>query len=130
MFSQIAICLKYTGLNMWINTNYFSQLYKFTLATRLADVGLLQKSLQYLERLAVRMIYNPAGAPAGLMDSVCTLADRLKFYDPVGDIEDESLLGDALESSRSDHSWLKDLRAVLNDHQVHLLNGVYLNPMF
>ncbi|XP_048517146.1 protein transport protein Sec16B [Dendroctonus ponderosae] len=93
------------------------QLYKFILATRLADVGLLQKSLQYLERLAVRIIYNPVGAPPGLVDSVCTLADRLKFYDPVGDIEDESSFGDALDTSRPDNSWLKDLRAVLNDNQ-------------
>lgn len=96
------------------------------MATRLADFGLLQKALQYLELVAGRIIYNPTGLSPALVDGVCELSDRLKFYDPVGDAEDESEFGAALETSRPDHSWLKDLRAIQNDYQVLFYSFIHV----
>ncbi|CAH1130815.1 unnamed protein product [Ceutorhynchus assimilis] len=91
--------------------------YKYLLATRLADFGLLQRSLQYLELIAARIISNPNGVTPALVDGVYELSDKLKFYDLVGEAEDESEFGGALETSRPDNSWLKDLRAIQNDYQ-------------
>ncbi|ERL85134.1 hypothetical protein D910_02556, partial [Dendroctonus ponderosae] len=75
------------------------------------------KEEEVTRRFREYLLYGSCQEALGLVDSVCTLADRLKFYDPVGDIEDESSFGDALDTSRPDNSWLKDLRAVLNDNQ-------------
>ncbi|XP_049821203.1 protein transport protein Sec16A-like isoform X4 [Aethina tumida] len=98
------------------------QIYKYLLATRLADRGLLEKSLAYLEKLSGYIIANPTGVPSALIDNVCNLADRLKFSDPVGDADvDETEFGANLETSRPDHSWLKELRSIQNDHQAGLI---------
>lgn len=89
------------------------------MATRLADRGLLEKALNYIERVSEVIIANPSASDQRFIDNVCRLADRLKFYDPVGDVgEDESQYGTQLETSRPDHSWLKDLRSIQNDFQV------------
>ncbi|XP_030749352.1 protein transport protein Sec16B isoform X3 [Sitophilus oryzae] len=94
------------------------QIYKYLLATRLADAGLLEKSLLYLERLASHIIAQPTGVSPVLIDGVCALSDKLKFHDPLGDPdEDESAFGSDLETSRPDNSWLKDLKAIQNDFQ-------------
>ncbi|XP_066150746.1 protein transport protein Sec16B isoform X3 [Euwallacea fornicatus] len=93
------------------------QFYKFLLSTRLADFGLLQRSLRYLEQLAGRIVSNPLVVSPVLLDRVCNLADKLKFCDPVDDQDDELEFGTALESSRPDNSWLKALRAVQADCQ-------------
>ncbi|XP_015839573.1 protein transport protein Sec16B isoform X5 [Tribolium castaneum] len=85
------------------------QRFKYLLATRLADVGLLEKSLSYLEKIAIFIVKNPTSVETGLVDDVARLADRLKHYDPVG-------VGDGdFDTSRLDNSWLEDLRRVQND---------------
>lgn len=88
------------------------------MATRLADYGLLEKSLAYLEAVSVSIIANPGLLHPSLINKVYNLADKLKFYDPVGEVEDESEFGGILETSRLDHSWLKNLRAIQDDYQV------------
>ncbi|XP_050306362.1 uncharacterized protein LOC126743361 isoform X3 [Anthonomus grandis grandis] len=97
------------------------QFYKYILATRLADFGLLQRSLQYLELLASGIIRNLTVFSGPVLESICELSDKLKFYDPVGDVEDESEFGAALETSRPDKSWLKSLKDFQND-QAGVLN--------
>lgn len=72
------------------------------------------------------VIANPALAHPQLINEVYNLADKLKFYDPVGEVEDESEFGGILETSRLDHSWLKNLRAIQDDYQVKMnTNGTY-----
>jgi hypothetical protein len=93
------------------------QRYKYLLATRLADVGLLEKALSYLEKIANFIVKNPGIAEGGLVNEVALLADRLKYYDPVGDGEEET----DFDSSRPDNSWLKDLRRVQNDYTMGLI---------
>ncbi|KAG5880668.1 hypothetical protein JTB14_037567 [Gonioctena quinquepunctata] len=97
------------------------QIYKYLLSTRLADRGLLEKALAYLENIAGCIDADPASVQASLVDNVCALADRLKFCDPVGEVEDESEFGGILETNRPDHSWLKRLRAIQNDFQTGLI---------
>lgn len=88
------------------------------MATRLADYGLLEKSLAYLESISLSIIASPGLVHPNLVNEVYNLADKLKFYDPVGEVEDESEFGGMLETSRLDHSWLKNLRAIQEDYQV------------
>ncbi|XP_018571551.1 uncharacterized protein LOC108911173 isoform X2 [Anoplophora glabripennis] len=105
------------------------QIYKYLLATRLADYGLLEKSLQYLEKISAYVVNNPASVQPSFIGKVCSLADRLKFYDPVGEMEDESEFGGILETSRPDNSWLKDLRAVQSDYQSGLITHEVVNAV-
>lgn len=93
------------------------QAYKYLLATRMADMGLLEKALQYLEQLSLSIIQNPSVSQPTIVDRVCKLADRLKYHDLVGDADESALEGD-LNNSRPDNSWLKDLKAVQNDFHV------------
>ncbi|KAJ8927811.1 hypothetical protein NQ314_019693 [Rhamnusium bicolor] len=105
------------------------QIYKYLLATRLADRGLLEKALSYLEKVSAYIVNNATAVQPSFVDKVCSLADRLKFYDPVGEVEDESEFGGILETSRPDNSWLKDLRAVQNDYQAGLITHESINNL-
>lgn len=64
------------------------------------------------------IVKNPSVCEADLIDKVATLADRLKFYDPVGDVDEDGSFDNNLDISRPDNSWLKDLRRVQNDYNV------------
>lgn len=91
------------------------QPYKYVLATRLADRGLLEKALLYLEKVSYSILQNPSLVQLSLISQVCQLADRLKYCDPV----EESFEGD-LDTSRPDNSWLKDLKAIEEDYNVRI----------
>lgn len=90
------------------------------LATRLADRGLLEKSLSYLEKLSTYIVHHPTTVDVKFVQSVYNLADKLKYYDPVGDVEDESEFGGMSETSRAENTWLKDLKGVLEDPNVNI----------
>lgn len=83
---------------------------------------MLEKALSYLEQISLKIIQNPSAAQPSLVSKVCRLADRLKFYDPVGAEADESQINIGLDSSRLDNSWLKDINAIKNDFNVSKLN--------
>ncbi|CAH0559554.1 unnamed protein product [Brassicogethes aeneus] len=111
------------------------QVYKYLVATRLADRGLPEKSLSYLEKLSEYVVKNPSTVSGKLVDAVCDLADRLKYSDPVGDDDDvdESQFGvRSQETSRPDQTWLKDLRAVQSEFHAGLITQaaaiVYSEP--
>ncbi|KAK5649877.1 hypothetical protein RI129_000906 [Pyrocoelia pectoralis] len=89
--------------------------YKYLLATRLADRGLLEKSLAYLEKIAVATTQNPAIAQPTLIRQVCALADKLKYCDLIED----SLEGDAECDNRPDNTWLKDMKTVERNYNIH-----------
>ncbi|CAH1974224.1 unnamed protein product [Acanthoscelides obtectus] len=108
------------------------QVYKYFLSTRLADYGLLEKSLNYLEKISNFITLDPASMQQSFVDNVCELADRLKFHDPIGEevLEDESQFGGGgLETNRPDHSWLKELRAVQDGFRTGVItHQVYQEP--
>lgn len=80
-----------------------------------------------MEAVSLSIIANPGLVHPNFINEVCKLADKLKFYDPVGEVEDESEFGGILETSRLDHSWLKNLRAIQEDYQVKLNTTSHLN---
>ncbi|CAG9858230.1 unnamed protein product [Phyllotreta striolata] len=104
------------------------QVYKYLLATRLVDRGLVEKSLAYLEKISSFIVSNPTLVEASFVDNVYNMADKLKFNDLVGDVEDETEFGSILETSRPDISWLKDLKAVQDDFQNGLIPQQTINP--
>lgn len=91
------------------------QPYKYLLATRLADFGLLEKSLAYLEKIAISILLRPSESQPDLVDSVCELGDRLKYCDPV---EDPDVGEGDVDTPRPDNSWLRDLKAIQRDYDV------------
>ncbi|KAK4881738.1 hypothetical protein RN001_005057 [Aquatica leii] len=93
--------------------------YKYLLATRLADNGLLEKALTYLEKISLAILHNSSVAQQSLIRQVTVLADRLKYYDLV----DDSLEGENnLIDNRPDSSWLKELKEVEKDFNSGLIN--------
>ncbi|XP_044761083.1 protein transport protein Sec16B isoform X2 [Coccinella septempunctata] len=91
------------------------QVYKYLLATRLVDRGLLQKSLAYLERVALYITNNPSNVQSSLVNNVCNLADRLKYYDPVSVEEEEEDNAEQFYDNRLDNTWLKSLKILLDN---------------
>lgn len=85
------------------------------MATRLADRGLLEKSLSYLEQISATVLQNPSTITSVPIDKLYELADKLKYYDPVGDADD----GD-LDKTRTESSWLNQLERLHNDFTVNL----------
>lgn len=88
------------------------------MATRLADRGLLEKSLSYLEQVSTAILKNPTIVQASLVDKIYELADKLKYCDPVGDVDDSNIGDGEMEKSRIEASWLNDLRTLQNDFNV------------
>lgn len=95
---------------MFIYLFFLLQTFKFLIATRLVDHGLLEKGLQYLERTADGIIRYPSRVQASLVSRVCELSDRLKYCDP--------LQAEDLDSNRADATWLSNLKTILNDFNV------------
>ncbi|XP_045460644.1 protein transport protein Sec16B isoform X2 [Harmonia axyridis] len=87
------------------------QVYKYLLATRLASFGLLQKSLAFLERIALYITNNPSNVQSSLVNNVCNLADRLKYYDLVS-VDDEEESAEHMADNRLDNTWLKTLKTL------------------
>lgn len=83
-------------------------------------MGCLEKSLAYLERLANIIIQNPTVVQSSLVNNVCKLADRLKFYDITDEQEDSANFADE-SYNRPDNSWLKDLINIQQSYNVNIL---------
>ncbi|KAL3278660.1 hypothetical protein HHI36_016197 [Cryptolaemus montrouzieri] len=99
------------------------QAYKYLLATRLADRGLLEKSLAYLEKIALYITANPSQVQCSLVNNVWNLADRLKYYDPLVAVDDDENCDNGLDN-KSDNLWLKNLKMVQNDINAGLITSV------
>lgn len=81
----------------------------------MADVGLLEKSLAYLEQTSLSILQNPSASQPALVDAVCDLSDRLKYCDPAEDLD----VGEgAVDTPRPDISWLRDLKIIQRDYNV------------
>lgn len=84
----------------------------------MADVGLLEKALLHLEKIANFIVKHPNLVDGKLINQVTHLADRLKYYDPIGD-------GDGYDedygTNRVDNLWLNNLRKVQNEVNVSMI---------
>ncbi|XP_065156222.1 protein transport protein Sec16A isoform X4 [Atheta coriaria] len=104
------------------------QAYKYLLATRLADRGFLETSLAYIEQVSIALVANPTVAQPSLINKVCDLADKLKYYDPTDyqDVDDPQLqAGD----ERPDQSWLQELKGVQQQYAMGLISHESVNNL-
>lgn len=84
----------------------------------MADRGLLEKALSYLEHLAIVIIQSPSIIQPSLIKSVCKLGDRLKYYDIADDPDESANYSTDTLNNRPDNSWLKDLRLIQKEYEV------------
>lgn len=85
-------------------------MFKYLVATRMADYGLLEKSLQYCERTADGILQNRSRVDYKFVVEVYNLADRLKYCDPL------------LVDDGSETTWLYNLKMLYDGYNVSKLN--------
>ncbi|XP_045523132.1 uncharacterized protein LOC123713483 isoform X2 [Pieris brassicae] len=92
------------------------QVYKFLIATRLAECGFVERALRYTEAVGRAALARPQSQPPALLTAVTHLADRLKYHDPaeaageeVADAGEGSGEGSGEPSPRHNH-WIQDVR--------------------
>lgn len=59
------------------------QTFKFEIAQKMVDYGLIEKALLYLEQIAVNIVQEPSKYKVSFINNVYTLSERIKFHDPV-----------------------------------------------
>ncbi|KAG8034462.1 hypothetical protein G9C98_007538 [Cotesia typhae] len=59
------------------------QTFKFEIAQKMLDHGLIEKALLYLEQIAINIVQEPSKYKASFIQNVYTLSERIKFHDPV-----------------------------------------------
>lgn len=97
------------------------QPYKYLLATRMLDYGLHLESLMYMEHIANHIQKNPTKYERDFVERVFVLADKLKYYDPALEKNDNLGEDDGLNSPNSSgnqQQWQQELLNILGQVQV------------
>lgn len=97
-------------------------MYKYLLATRILDYGMQLKCLLYMEQISKTILKYPSKFEPKFIERVYTLADRLKYYDPVMEKALDENYGTA---NVEDQKWLQDLRDILNQYNVSFPFALY-----
>lgn len=90
------------------------QKYKFLLAGKMLDYGMQLKCLLYMEQIAKCIVAQPDTFDKNFTSQVYSLADRLKFYDPVMEKSYEDNFNNNELEETEDQKWLQDLSQLLN----------------
>ena len=67
------------------------QTFKFTMAAKMVDYGLIEKALLYIEQVATNIVTEPEKYKQTFINDVYVLGDRLKYHDPVFKDSDEDV---------------------------------------
>ncbi|XP_066585949.1 uncharacterized protein [Prorops nasuta] len=59
------------------------QSFKFDLALRMIDYGLVEKALLYIEQIAINIVNEPSKYKRPFINAVYVMGDRIKYHDPV-----------------------------------------------
>lgn len=89
------------------------QKYKFLLAGKILDYGMQLKSLMYMEQIATCIVAQPSFFDVNFKSRVYSMADRLKFYDPVMEKSYEDNFNNNGIDASEDQKWLQDLAAIM-----------------
>lgn len=103
--------------------------FKFLLATRMLDYGFQLKALLYMEEIARQIIKQPQMFDSEFTSRVYTLADRLKFYDPVLAKSYEDNYNNNEWETAENQKWLQDLLQIVNMGYVSQ-QSVHSSPQF
>lgn len=104
------------------------QPYKFLLGTRMLDYGMHLKSLMYTEQVAAHIQKNPGSYERAFVERVFSLADQLKYYDPVLEKNLDGLNDDDPNASLAagqQQQWQQDLLSLLTQLPVSLPKNKY-----
>lgn len=87
------------------------QTFKFDLAVKMVDCGLIEKALLYIEQIATNITNDPSKYKRSFIEVVYVLGDRIKYHDPVckNSVEDVTNL-----------IWLNKLAEVVGKCQVSI----------
>jgi COPII coat assembly protein SEC16 len=88
--------------------------FKFLLASRMLDYGFQLKALLYMEEIARQIIKQPQNFDSDFITRVYSLADRLKFYDPVLAKSYEDNYNNNEWETAENQKWLQDLSEIVN----------------
>lgn len=85
------------------------QTFKFDLAKKMVDFGLIEKALLYIEQIATNIANDPSKYKKSFVKAVYVLGDRIKYHDPAHKyaIEDTVNL-----------MWLNKLAEIVGKYQV------------
>lgn len=98
-----------------LSDSYFSlvnlQTFKFDLAVKMIDCGLIEKALLYIEQIATNITNDMSKYKKSFIEAVYILGDRIKYHDPVckDSIEDATNL-----------TWLNKLEEIVGKCQVNI----------
>lgn len=59
------------------------QTFKFNMALRMVDYGLIEKALLYIEQVSTNIVSEPEKYKQSFINDVYVLGDRLKYHDPI-----------------------------------------------
>ncbi|XP_043500404.1 uncharacterized protein LOC122522990 isoform X1 [Polistes fuscatus] len=85
------------------------QTFKFDLAVKMVDYGLIEKALLYIEQIAVNIFNEPSKYKRSFIMSVYALGDKIKYHDPV--------CKDSTEDA-ANLIWLNNLAKIVNKCQI------------
>lgn len=103
--------------------------YKFLLASRMLDYGFQLKALLYMEEIARQIIKQPQNFENDFIIRIYSLADRLKFYDPVLAKSYEDNYNNNEWETAENQKWLQDLMEIVNMGQSYN-QSVHSSPQF
>ncbi|XP_043669308.1 uncharacterized protein LOC122629675 isoform X1 [Vespula pensylvanica] len=85
------------------------QTFKFDLAVKMVDYGLIEKALLYIEQIAVNIFNEPSKYKKSFIMAVYVLGDKIKYHDPV--------CKDSTEDT-TNLTWLNNLAEIVNKYQI------------
>nr|XP_050850810.1 uncharacterized protein LOC127064191 isoform X2 [Vespula vulgaris] len=85
------------------------QTFKFDLAVKMVDYGLIEKALLYIEQIAVNIFNEPSKYKKSFIMAVYVLGDKIKYHDPV--------CKDSTEDA-TNLTWLNNLAEIVNKYQI------------
>lgn len=99
------------------------QPYKYLLGTRMLDYGFHLKALLYMEQVAHHVQKSPNYYERSFIEKVYTMADKLKYYDPVLEKNPDSLNdedGAGQNGNGNQLQWQHDLANLIGQNPVIL----------
>lgn len=94
------------------------QKYKFLLAGKMLDYGMQLKCLLYMEQISKCIVMQPDAFDINFISRIYSLADRLKYYDPVMEKSYEDNFNNNEADTTEDQKWLQDLASLLGSPNV------------
>lgn len=98
------------------------QPFKYLLGTRMLDYGFHLKSLMYMEQVAQHIQKYSHQYDRSFVEKVYTMADKLKYFDPVLEKSADSLNDEDGANQSGQSQWQQNLLNLLGQHPVRFFH--------